>query len=153
MDGGYYLVNVLAIGAHPDDIELGCSATLARLIKQGCSVFLLVLSMGEASGDPGIREGECRRSAELLGAERIFFGGLEDTRIGDGIETIRVIDEVIGEVDADIIYTHSAKDTHQDHRKAAYASLSAGRRVKKIFMYGVSQGVQGVCASGLCAGG
>ena len=129
------MVNVLAIGAHPDDIELGCSATLSRLIKQGCDVFLLILSMGEASGDPKIREEECRRSAELLGAERIFFGGLEDTKIGDGIETIQVIDDVINEVEADIIYTHSAKDTHQDHRKVAYASLSAGRRVKKIFMY------------------
>ncbi len=98
------MVNVLAIGAHPDDIELGCSATLSRLIKQGCDVFLLILSMGEASGDPKIREEECRRSAELLGAERIFFGGLEDTKIGDGIETIQVIDDVINEVEAEAIW-------------------------------------------------
>lgn len=129
------MVNVLAIGCHPDDIELGCSATLSRLVKQGCKVFLLILSLGEASGDPIIREDECKRSAELLGVEKIFFGGLEDTKIGDGVETIQVIDNVINEVEPDIIYTHSAKDTHQDHRKAAYASLSAGRRVKKIFMY------------------
>jgi len=129
------MVNVLAIGAHPDDIELGCSATLSRLRKQGCKIYLLVLSKGEASGDPKIREKECKKSAELLGAEKIFFGGLEDTKISDGHETINVIDAIIEEVKPDIIYTHSAKDTHQDHRKAAYASLSAGRRIKKIFMY------------------
>ena len=129
------MVNVLAIGAHPDDIELGCSATLSRLRKEGCKIFLLVLSKGEASGDPEIREKECKKSAELLGAEKLFFGGLEDTKISDGHETIHVIDGIIEEVNPDIIYTHSAKDTHQDHRKVAYASLSAGRRIKKIFMY------------------
>jgi LmbE family N-acetylglucosaminyl deacetylase len=129
------MVNVLAIGAHPDDIELGCSATLSRLKKQGCKIYLLILSKGEASGDPKIREKECEKSAELLGAEKLFFGGLEDTKISDGVETINVIDKIIEEVNADIIYTHSAKDTHQDHRKVAYASLSAGRRIKKIFMY------------------
>ena len=129
------MVNVLAIGAHPDDIELGCSATLSRLKKEGANLYLLVLSKGEASGDPKIREEECRKSAELLGVEKIFFGGLKDTEISDGVETIKVIDNVIEEVQPDLIYTHSTKDTHQDHRYAAYASLSAGRRVKKIFMY------------------
>jgi len=134
MDGNF-MVNVLAIGAHPDDIELGCSATLSRLRKEGCKIYLLVLSKGEASGDPDIREKECEKSAELLGVEKFYFGGLRDTEISDGIETIRVIDEVIEEVKPEIVYTHSTKDTHQDHRKAAYASLSAGRRIKKIYMY------------------
>ena len=129
------MVNVLAIGSHPDDIELGCSATLSRLKKEGSNLYLLVLSKGEASGDPKIREKECEKSAELLGVEKLFFGGLRDTRISDGIETIEVIDKVIEKVQPNMIYTHSIKDTHQDHRYAAYASLSAGRRVKKIFMY------------------
>jgi len=129
------MVNVLAIGSHPDDIELGCSATLSRLKSEGCTLYLLVLSKGEASGDPKIREEECEKSAELLGVDKLFFGGLRDTRIGDGIETIKVMDKVIEEVNPHMIYTHSIKDTHQDHRYAAYASLSAGRRVNKIFMY------------------
>ena len=129
------MVNVLAIGSHPDDIELGCSATLSRLKNEGCKLYLLVLTKGEASGDSQIREKECEQSAELLGVEKLFFGGLRDTRITDGIETIRVMDKVIEEVEPHMIYTHSTKDTHQDHRYTAYASLSAGRRVKKIYMY------------------
>lgn len=129
------MTNVLAIGAHPDDIELGCSATLLRLKKEGCKIFLLVLTKGEASGNPDIREQECRKSAEILGAEQLFFGGLTDTQISDGYETIKIIDNIIDKVKADVMYTHSPKDSHQDHRNAGLASLSAGRRIKKIFMY------------------
>lgn len=129
------MVVVLAIGAHPDDIVLGCSATLLKHKKDGANIYLLVLTRGEASGDSKIREKESRRSAELIGAESIIFGGLEDTKIDDGIKTIITIERIIGQVNPDIIYTHTYKDTHQDHRNTAYATLSAGRRCKKIFMY------------------
>ena len=129
------MVVILAIGAHPDDIELGCSATLIRHIKDGAKCYLLVLSKGEASGDPKIREKECIESANLMGATDIVFGGLEDTKIDNGIKTIMVIEKVIEQMNPDIIYTHSYKDTHQDHRNTAYATLSAGRRSEKIFMY------------------
>lgn len=129
------MVVVLAIGAHPDDIELGCSATLLRHKKERNIIYLLVLTKGEASGDPEIREKECRRSADLMGAEEIFFGGLEDTKVDDSVETIMTIERIIDQVNPDIIYTHTVKDTHQDHRNAGYATLSAGRRSNKIFMY------------------
>lgn len=129
------MTNILAIGAHPDDIALGCSATLLRHQKAGCNIFLLVLTKGEASGDPKIRENECKESARLMNAKKLFFGGLQDTKITDGIETIKVIDEIICEINPDVIYTHTYRDTHQDHRNASYASLSAGRRCKKIFLY------------------
>ena len=129
------MVIVLAIGAHPDDIELGCSATLIRHKNNGAKIYLLVLTKGEASGDAKIREKECKSSAELMGAEKLFFGGLNDTEIDDGIKTIMVIERVIDEVNPDMIYTHSYKDTHQDHRNTSYATLSAGRKCKKIFMY------------------
>ncbi len=127
--------NILAVGAHPDDIELGCSATLFKHHNNGANVHLLILSMGEASGNATIREDECQKSAALMGVENLFFGGMEDTRIGEGFDTIKVIEEIIDKVDPDLIYTHTYKDTHQDHRNTAYASLSAGRRCKKIFMY------------------
>lgn len=126
---------VLAIGAHPDDIELGCSGTLLRHKKNGNKVYLLVLTKGEGSGDPICREDECRNAAKCIGADNLFFGGLVDTKISDGIETIMVIEKVINEIKPAIIYTHSYKDTHQDHRNTAYATLSAGRRINKIFMY------------------
>lgn len=129
------MINVLAVGAHPDDIELGCSATLFKHGKNGAKIHLLVLSLGEASGDPIIRKEECEKSAAMMGAENIFFGGLQDTRIDDGYDTIHEIEKIIDEVHPDIIYTHTYRDTHQDHRNTGYATLSAGRRCKKIFMY------------------
>jgi len=129
------MVTVLAVGAHPDDAELGCGGTLALHKRNGDKVYLLVLSRGEASGDPKVREKECRKSAEMLGVDGLFFGDLEDTRISDGLETILAIEQVIDKVKPGIIYTHSYKDTHQDHRNASYATLSAGRNINKILMY------------------
>ncbi|EMR73718.1 putative LmbE-like protein [Thaumarchaeota archaeon SCGC AB-539-E09] len=129
------MYKVLAIGAHPDDIELGCSATLVRHNKHGAKVYLLILTKGEASGDPIVREKECKESARIMEAEDIFFGGLKDTKIDQSIRTIKTIENVINKIEPNIIYTHTYKDTHQDHRNTSYATLSAGRRSKKIFMY------------------
>lgn len=129
------MIVALAIGAHPDDIELGCSATLALHKMNGDKVYLLVLTNGEASGDPEERMMECKKAAEIIGADGLFFGGLKDTGIHDGPETIQVIEKFIDEVKPDIIYTHTFRDTHQDHRNAGYATLSAARHCKKILMY------------------
>jgi len=94
-----------------------------------------VLTQGQVSGDPEVKEAACRESAELLGAAGLFFGGLKDTMIPDGIKTISVIEKVMDEVCPDIVYTHTFKDVHQDHRRTAYATLSAARNCKRILMY------------------
>jgi LmbE family N-acetylglucosaminyl deacetylase len=126
---------VLAVGAHPDDVELGCGGTLALHKLNGDKVYLLVLTKGEASGDVEVREKECRMAADILGVDGLFFGGLEDTKVCDGRETIDVIEKVIDEVKPDIVYAPTHKDTHQDHRNTGYATLSAGRRCKMILLY------------------
>jgi LmbE family N-acetylglucosaminyl deacetylase len=129
------MVNVLAVGAHPDDIEAGCAGTLALHKAKGDEVYFLVLTRGEVSGDPEVKEIACKKSAELLGAEGLFFGGLKDTMIPDGIETIKVVEKVMDDVFPDIVYAHTFKDVHQDHRRTAYATLSAARNCKRILMY------------------
>jgi LmbE family N-acetylglucosaminyl deacetylase len=126
---------VLAVGAHPDDTELGCSGTLALHKLNGDRVYLLVLTKGEASGDIAVREKECRRASEMLGVDGLFFGGLKDTRVHDGRGTIDIIENIINEVNPDIIYAPTPKDTHQDHRNTGYATMSAGRRRKMILLY------------------
>ncbi len=126
---------VLAVGAHPDDVELGCGATLALHKMSGDKVHILVLTKGEACGDSGVREKECRDAARILSVDGVFFGGLEDTRVHDGRATIDAIEKIIGKVDPGIIYAPDYKDTHQDHRNAGYATLSAARRCKIILMY------------------
>jgi LmbE family N-acetylglucosaminyl deacetylase len=126
---------VLAVGAHPDDIELGCSGTIAVHKAHGDKVYLLILTKGEASGDIRVREGECRKAAEILGVDRLFFGGIEDTKVCDGRKTIDTIEKIVDEVKPDIIYAPTCKDTHQDHRNTGHATLSAGRRCKMILQY------------------
>lgn len=126
---------VLGVGAHPDDMELGCAGTLALHKLNGDKVYVLVLTKGEASGDMAVREKECREAAEILGVDRLFFGGLADTRVHDGPETIDVIEKIADAVKPDIVYAPTPKDTHQDHRNAGHATLSAGRRCKMILLY------------------
>lgn len=128
-------MRVLAVGAHPDDVELGCGATLALFKRREHKVFVLVLTKGEASGDPVERQKECRISSATIGADKLFFGSLKDTMITDGVETIMEIENVINLVKADIVFSHSHKDGHQDHRNAGLASLSAARNCKEVLLY------------------
>jgi LmbE family N-acetylglucosaminyl deacetylase len=128
-------MRILAVGAHPDDIELGCGATLALFKRKGHEVYLLVLTKGEASGDPKAREKECEQSARTIGADKLFFGNLKDTKITDGVDTIMEIERFVNQINPDIIFAHSFKDGHQDHRNVGMASLSAARNSKKILLY------------------
>ncbi len=72
-------MNILAVGAHPDDIEFGCAHVLIQEVRKGNHVKLLVLSRGEAgtNGTPEARESEARAAAKLIGADIDFldFGG------------------------------------------------------------------------------
>ena len=128
-------MKVLAVGAHPDDVELGCGATLALCKKMGHEVHILVLTRGEASGDPEVREVECKKSARMLGVGRVHFGNMQDTKITDGVETVMKIENLINTVKPDLVLAHSSKDGHQDHRNAGLASLSAARNVRKVLLY------------------
>ena len=126
---------VLAVGAHPGDMELGCGATLALFKRNGHKFFALVLTKGEASGNPTAREKECRLSAKRLGLEKLFFGGLRDTKISEGIETIMAIEKVVSLLKPDFVFSHSFKDGHQDHGNTGLASLSVARNSKKVLLY------------------
>jgi LmbE family N-acetylglucosaminyl deacetylase len=128
-------MKILAVGAHPDDVELGCGATLALYKKMRHEVHILVLTRGEASGDPEVREIECKKSAKVLCADGIHFGNMQDTKISDGVETILKIENVIKKVKPDLVFAHSSKDGHQDHRNAGLASLSAARDSKKVLLF------------------
>ena len=128
-------MNVLAIGAHPDDVELGCGATLMAHRAKDDTVAMLIMTVGERG--PQALESRVREqedAAALLGA-RLFWGGFDDGAVPDGRPATEVIDAVIREVDADLIYTHAPQDTHQDHRATSTASMAAGRRVGRVLMY------------------
>lgn len=119
---------MLAVGAHPDDIEMGCGGTLLKLISQGAEVHLLVMTEGGASDvDPRVRHKEVLASFDKLGAKALNPAFLKDTQI-DLKEAIQCIEKVVDVSNPDVIFTHWHRDTHQDHRTVADAVLSACRR-------------------------
>jgi LmbE family N-acetylglucosaminyl deacetylase len=132
---------VLAIGAHPDDVEIGCGGILLRHGAGGDAVNILTLTGGEAGGVSAERVVESQRAAELLCA-RLFAAALPDTSlsVSDGGVMIGTIERVIAEVEPTVIYTHSRHDVHQDHRHVHDATLVAARRVPRIYCYQAPSG-------------
>jgi LmbE family N-acetylglucosaminyl deacetylase len=125
---------VLAIGAHPDDVEIGCGGALAKHRACGDILHILTLSRGAMGGDVNVRTAEAQRAAALLGA-KLEFGNLQDGHITEGIETIEIIEAAIRELRPTHVYTHCLEDTHQDHRAVHAASLVAARAVPNVYCY------------------
>lgn len=125
---------VLAVGAHPDDVEIGCGGILLRHVARGDSVCLLTLTGGEEGGHAPERARESIAAAHLLGA-RLTHAGLDDTKVAENGATITVIKDAIDEIKPDIVYTHTGSDVHQDHRNVHRATLVAARSVPRIYCY------------------
>lgn len=113
-------VDVLAIAAHPDDIELGCAGTLVQLKKRGRSFGIVDLTRGERGtrGAEETRRGEARRAAEILGAEfreTLDFGdgGLTATR-----EHELVLMDLLRREKPRLLVTSYPEDRHPDHARA-----------------------------------
>jgi len=103
---------VLAIGAHPDDVEIGCGGILVNHQQQQDDICILTLSRGSCGGVSSDRAREAKQAAALLDAT-LILEDLEDTRIGEGPETIEPIGRVIREFSPSIIYTHSSSRSSQ----------------------------------------
>ena len=128
-------VNILAIGAHPDDIEFGCGGALIKYTRKGHRLFLLVMTGGGMGGSSSVRMEEQQASGKLLGAEKIFWGGYEDTHLIVDVDLIGKIEDVIAEVKPDFIFCNFPDDTHQDHRHLAQAIMSATRYIRNVLFY------------------
>lgn len=82
-------LDVIAVGAHPDDVEIGCGGTVARLVEQGYRVGIIDLTDGEptpASPGPEVRLEEAERAAEMLGASVRVTLELPNRRLFDSFE-------------------------------------------------------------------
>lgn len=130
-------MRILALGAHPDDIEFGCGGTLIKLSRRKAEIYFLALTEGEAGHDaPAIRKKEQERAAGYLKA-KVFWGGYKDTEVPSGKDLITRIEEVINKVKPDIIFCNYFDDIHQDHRALAEACSSATRYAKRVVFYEV----------------
>lgn len=120
-------LDILAIGAHPDDVELGCGATLAKEINNGKKVGILDLTRGELGtrGTPEIREKEAKNAAEILGAK--FRQNLEFSDgfiVNNAASQLEVI-KIIRKYRPDIVLCNAIEDRHVDHGKASKLASDA----------------------------
>ncbi len=127
--------NILAFGAHPDDIELGCAGTLIKHVHMGHHVYLCVLSEGQFAGNPSIRRKEQEAAAKRLGAKEVIWGNWLDTHFETNHETISFIEQVTAKVKPYEIYVNYANDSHQDHRILSQCVISATRYNKRVLFY------------------
>ena len=128
---------VVALGAHPDDLELGCGATLAKLAERGVDVTAIILSEGGAGGDAGFdRPQETRAALTSLGVHNVIQHSFPDTRLHQHLnELIATIEGHVQDIAPDRVYTMFHGDRHQDHRAVYEASAVACRGAPQILGY------------------
>lgn len=129
-------MHVLAVGAHPDDIELGCGGTLAAHSAAGDEVTMLVMTDGQ-SGPGAVAERiiEQVQACKTLEAD-LVWGNLPDGFISNHERTaLQIIERALHQTGATRLYTHGADDSHQDHRAIALLSFGAARNLSEILSY------------------
>lgn len=114
-------IDILAVGAHPDDVELGCGATLAKEIGNGKQVGILDLTRGELGtrGTAEIRDVEAANASKILGAN--FRHNLEFSDgflINNAASKLEII-KIIRKYRPDIVLCNAISDRHIDHGKAS----------------------------------
>jgi LmbE family N-acetylglucosaminyl deacetylase len=120
-------LRVLCLGAHPDDIEIGCGATILQLVQQAADVRWAVFSGDERRAD------EARRSARLfLGrdrARRLVQHGFRDAHFPAQFTAIKeAFEELAAGFRPDLVFTHYRDDRHQDHRVLSDLAWNTFRR-------------------------
>lgn len=134
-------MNILAIGAHFDDIELGCAGSLARHVAKGDKVFAYIATVSGfsnpnnqtiRSNDVALAEG--KEAMEILGVE-LICGQFKTLEI-EFVDALNVeIVKIVEDKKVDMVYTHWIGDIHHDHQAVAKASLHGCRHVPRMLMY------------------
>ena len=131
-------LKILALGAHPDDIEIGAGGFLSKLKNVNAEVYFGIMTYGQPySPDPLINKRviEAKKAAcTLLDFElseldsHVRFAYLRDCELHKNVhKLIRVIEQWIKEIEPNLILTHASGDLHDDHRQVFYATISAAR--------------------------
>ena len=129
-------MKVLAIGAHPDDIEVGCAGTLLKYAKQGHELYVLIMTEGHKGGDSSVRKEEQLRSAEILKPREVIWGRYRDTELSPNMnQIIYDIEEVLKKIKPDFTFVNFGEDTHQDHRALSKATVTASRYIRNVLFY------------------
>jgi two-component system response regulator HydG len=122
--------NVLAVGAHPGDVEIGAAGALLAHQSEGMAVTILTLA--QAPGGTGREAGpEGQQAAGALGTRL----ALDDLMSSDSAGSAAALERAIADMQPTVLYTHSLHDDQPDHRSAHQAALAAARRIGRIYCF------------------
>jgi LmbE family N-acetylglucosaminyl deacetylase len=131
---------ILAMGAHPDDMELEAGGTLSKLALKEYEIYHLVLTGGEYHGMNGrlyakeTLQFEAKEAAKVLGIKELIFLDYITTKLSSDGNTISEVDRIVDRIQPDILISHHPFDSHQDHKAAAEIMFAVSRkgRVKNV---------------------
>ena len=134
-------MRVLAIGAHYDDVELGCGGTLLKHRKNGDDIYILVITKSDykTQDKTHMRKKQDARNegiaaAKITGA-KLIYGDFKTLELLPNKKLINYISKIIEKINPDIVYTHFCGDQHLDHKAVAVSSLIATKKVKNVYSY------------------
>ncbi len=135
-------MNILAIGAHFDDVELGCGGSLARHVRQGDNVYVFVATVSGYSNHYNeevrlneVALTEAREAMDIIGVKELLCGKFKTLDVEFVDELNIEILKIVQEKKIDQVYAHWTGDIHHDHQAVAKASLHSCRHVSKLLMY------------------
>lgn len=134
-------MNVLAVGSHWDDIELGCSLTLNDLKKQGNTIYAVVMCKAyyQMEGHQGPSEEEARKNGEAsfkrFGVQYIETRKSENGRLAYSKDIMQELEGVANRLEIDTVFTHWYGDINTDHKATWEIARTAFRNVKNFFMF------------------
>jgi N-acetylglucosamine malate deacetylase 1 len=123
---GSALYDAVCVGAHPDDVEIGMGATVAKLVRGGKRVAIVDLTNGEPTpfGTPEKRAAESSQAARILGAERRTLTQ-SNRYLFDTVEARMELAEVLREFRPRMLFVPYADDAHPDHVAASSIAVAA----------------------------
>jgi len=135
-------VNILAIGAHFDDVELGCGGSLANHANKGDAVYVYVATVSgfanynnQTVRSNEVALNEAQEAMKILGVTELICGKFRTLEL-EFVDALNVdILRIVEEKKIDKVYTHWVGDIHHDHQAVAKASLHSCRHVLRLLMY------------------
>lgn len=135
-------MNVLAIGAHFDDVELGCGGSLAKHVAKGDDVSVYVATQSGFANhrnlevrSSSVAQAEGEAAMKTLGIQHLICGTFRTLEIeftdALNVEILRIIEDR----KIELVYTHWIGDIHHDHQAVGRASLHSSRHVPRLLMY------------------
>ena len=136
-------MNVMAIGAHPDDIEFGCGGTLINHKDNGDVVIYVCMTDTEsvdATQGKIIRtqdelKSETQCAADVLGVDKVFYLPFKDLHVPFSFDSVSQLETIIKQYNIDTIYTHWSGDSNQDHISTFKTTMAAARYVPNVYCY------------------